>query len=465
MTKVAGSAIMAAVVSIAAAACSTTTTPECAISEPAGSRGHGLRARRAEVGIAISPFAIDTSHMSRDEELRVGLGSYIANATSDCGGCHSSPAGFLAGGTPFNVDASGHVVYARNLTTDPTTGLRMTQAELRAVIRTGKDLHQDRTKQLVVMPWPIFRWMGDADIDALYAYLRTVPAVANDVPVGNKDGLALPASTPFPGYYNDGDLERPLPPNRSSFDPARGLAIAPLATPPELHCDTRSDYALGSYIANSMADCEGCHTHPDRTPAFKINTSAYLLGGTVFDVPPPVQPVVGQVRSMSVNLKGEVHGFFNEPEDSFARFKAIITTGTHADELPPRPLGWPMTIIAANLSNLIDEDLESVYTYVKHAPSISGALDQERQSYARYCVADASCNAGESCALATSECVGSACGSELDCDACQTCTNGVCTAPVATSACLAGTTAAAVAAIARRSWRGQVTAVLPVQRH
>jgi len=139
---------------------------------------------------------------------------------------------------------------------------------------------------------------------------------------------------------------------------------------------------------------------------------------------------------MTANLKGAVHGFFNEPEDSFARFKAVITTGTHADETPPRPLGWPMTIIATNLSHLIAEDLESVYTYLKRAPSISGSLDQERQRYARYCACDADCNAAESCALATSECVGSACRSNLDCDACQTCTHDVCTAPVATSACL-----------------------------
>jgi len=442
---------MAAVVSIAVgAACSSTISPDDSTSpdyltpsddstpEALESFGQGLRAERAAVGFAISPFAIDTRHMSRDQKLRVGLGSYIANSTSDCGGCHTSPAGTFAGGNPFKIDASGHVVFSSNLTTDPTTGLRMTRAEFRTVLRTGQDLHPEHTtpQQLIVMPWPIYRWMGDDDIDALYAYLRTAPPVANDVPAGNKDGLGLPESTPFPGYYNDGDIVRWLPPDRSSFDPARGLAIAPLATPPGLHGDTLSDYSLGSYIVNSMADCNGCHTVPERTPAFKINTLAYLLGGAVFDVPPPLRPVVGQVRSITANLKGAVHGFFNEPEDSFARFKAVITTGTHADELPPRPLGWPMTIIATNLSKLIAEDLESVYTYLRRAPSISGALDQERQRYARYCVCDADCNAGESCALTTNECVGSACSIDLDCDACQTCTNDVCTAPIATSACL-----------------------------
>src|SRR2546430_12588657 len=55
-----------------------------------------------------------------------------------------------------------------------------------------------------------------------------------------------------------------------------------------------------------------------------------------------LQPVLHQVRAMSANLVGEQYGFFNEPEDSYARFSAIIHTQSHPDETPPRPLGFPM---------------------------------------------------------------------------------------------------------------------------
>jgi len=421
-----------------AAACSANSSNDEATSttQALETRKVGLNARRAERGLAISPVPIDTSHMSRQQKAQVGLGSYIANGTSDCAGCHTGPQGFLSGGNPFKVDDAGHVVFSRNLTPDVATGLRMTLAQFKSVIRTGVDLHVDPTKQLLVMPWLIFRWMSDDDIEALYAYLLAVPAVSNAVPSDNKAGLTLPASTPFPGYYNDGDIARSLPRGGESFDSERGLAIAPLKNP-DLRGHTLEQYASGSYIANSMAHCQDCHSNPDRTPSNHINTASYLLGGGVYNVPPPLQPILKQVRAMSANLEGKVHGFFNEPDDSFARYKAIMTTGTHADESPPRPLGFPMNLVAANLANLLDDDLVSLYTYEKHVPSISGSYDVQRQNYARYCTADADCGVGESCASATHECAGKACSADSDCDACQTCTSGSCAAPLPTSACLA----------------------------
>jgi hypothetical protein len=56
----------------------------------------------------------------------------------------------------------------------------------------------------------------------------------------------------------------------------------------------------------ATSTCNDCHTHPDRT-ADEVNTSAFLTGGTVFAVPPPLRPVFKQVRAMSANLRGQVH--------------------------------------------------------------------------------------------------------------------------------------------------------------
>jgi hypothetical protein len=289
-----------------------------------------------------------------------------------------------------------------------------------------------------VMPWTTLRWASDLDLVAIYAYLRSIPPVNNAVPPDNKD-LPLPASVPFPGHrYTDGDVDRPLTSPLSSFDPLRGREISPLAQPPLSRQDLQV-YGIGSYIVNATAHCNDCHTHPDRTPdSSKVNTAAFLTGGTVFAVPPPLVPVFRQVRTMSANLKGQVHGFVNEPTDTYQRFRDIITTGTHADESPARPLGFPMNQVAGNLKNLLEEDLQAVYTFEKRSPATTGAADQPRQPYARWCAVNGDCNAGagETCATATSECVGGACTSELDCGACQTCEGGHCKAPVATSACL-----------------------------
>lgn len=396
-----------------------------------------LRAR-VERGLAISPVGLDASHLSGRQRTLVGLGSYIVNAASNCAGCHSGAAGFLAGGSPFALDQQGHRVWSRNLTPDPATGLQLTRDEFRTAMRTGRDFHPAAAGMLVVMPWMYLRWASDLDLDAIYAYLRAIPPVSNAVPPDTKSGLSLPPSIPFPGAYTDGDVARALRGDHRSFDPRRGLSISPLAQPADLHGEALQAFGVGAYIANALTPCSECHTNPERTPGgARIDTAAFLTGGTVFGVPPPRRPVLKQVRSMSANLKGATHGFFYEPADSFQRFHDLIFAGAHVDESPLRPLGFPMILIASYLKNLLDEDLAAVYAYAKDLPATSGAADQARQPYARWCAAAADCRSGETCALATNECVGGACATDLDCGACQTCGGGVCQAPAAGSACVA----------------------------
>ncbi len=394
---------------------------------------------RAARGLEITPAPVGLKGLNRPQRQLVGLGSYIVNAASDCAACHTGPAGFLSGGNPFALDAQGHVVWARNLTPDPDTGMQLTWAQFKESMRTGRDFHAGETRMLLVMPWTTLRWASELDLRAIYAYLRALPPVSNVVPPDDKSALPLPASIAFPGnVYTDGDVVRRLRGDNRSFDPARGRAISPIEQPAALRRGGLEAYGVGSYIANSLAHCNDCHTHPDRTPDLaRVNTAAFLAGGTLFAVPPPLKPVFRQVRVYSANLKGATNGFFSEPDDSFQKFHDVIATGTHADEVPPRPLGFPMNLVAANLNSLLDDDLADLYAYLKLAPVTTGAADQPHQDYARFCAADADCATGETCATATSECVGGACASDLDCGACQTCEGGTCRAPAADSACVA----------------------------
>jgi hypothetical protein len=444
-------ALAAAAAAMALAACggqgpaNATEGAQQAVAAHGRDRGHrhgredepSLRARAAR-GLAISPVPVDTAGLSAHQRRLVGLGSYIVNAASDCAACHTGPAGFLSGGNPFFLDAAGHVVWTRNLTPDPDTGLKLTWEQFEEAIRTGRDFHEGATTIMVVMPWTTLRWASELDLRAIYAYLRAIPPVNNPVPPDDKSGLPLPAAVPFPGHvYTDGLVVRRLPGNHRSFDPRRGLAISPLDQPAHLHRGRLEGYGVGSYVANALAHCNDCHTHPDRTAdSARVNTDAFLTGGTVFAVPPPLQPVFKQLRTMSANLKGATHGFFSEPDDSLERFRDIIVSGTHADETPPRPLGFPMNLVAGNLKNLLDDDLEDVYEYVKRSPATTGAADAPRQPYARWCGSASDCATGETCA-ASSECVGGACTSDLDCGACQTCGGGTCKAPATDSACVA----------------------------
>ena len=429
---------------------------------PQGPEGRTLvLTERAAKGLELSPVSLSTQGMSSDELEQIGTGSYLVNAVADCGGCHNSPQQkFLAGGASFPLDSSGHVVYTRNLTPDATTGMKLTEDEFISALRTGQDFAIPSTapaQQMVVMPWNYFRWMSTPDIKAVYAYLKSIPAVNNAVTADNKGPtLSALAPAPAPTKYNDGDVDRPLPAETDvSGAPApdpnnvmRGLAIRPLAAPTDLSgiaADELAAIGRGSYLANAIAHCNECHTNPARNtsvaptdPMFmRVNTAHFLTGGGVFAVPPPLAPVIHQTRTMAADLTGETHGFLNEPDTSFDLFMGIISTGQEIDETPAIPLGWPMPWDAFH--NMTLSDLEAVWTYLKTIPAIpstsSDAADKQTQHFAMYCAKDSDCPVGQTCATASNECVGTACTTEFDCGACQKCTANACAAPGASDTC------------------------------
>jgi hypothetical protein len=73
------------------------------------------------------------------------------------------------------------VSFASNLTPDPSGIGSWTEENFIQTIRTGKHLGVGRPI-LPPMPWPDFAHMTDDDLKAVFAYLRTLPPVANTVP-------------------------------------------------------------------------------------------------------------------------------------------------------------------------------------------------------------------------------------------------------------------------------------------
>lgn len=406
---------------------------------------------RAKQGLDISPAALNLTGLSTAQVEQLGMGSYLVNAVGGCADCHDSPGTqkFLAGGTSFALDGAGHAVVARNLTPDAQSGMKLTQDEFVEAMRTGKDFRSSG-EGMVVMPWPVLRWMSTSDLKAMYAYLKAIPAVANATTADNKGPFAG-APVAFPTSYGDGDVTRPLPAEQDQNggaipDPSfvrRGMAIQPLDEPADLGTLPSQDqiaFGRGSYLVNAVAGCNDCHTNPDRSFApgatfLKINTDAYLAGGRVFTVPPPLAVLTHQKRSMGTNLIGMNNGFIGEA--SFATFAAIIQTGTHADDPQPAPLAFPMP--ASRYRNMVLEDLAAIYTYLRHVPSRTGANDKATQEATVSCAVNADCDtaAGETCDATAKECVGKACADDSECTVCQTCTgSNVCAAPAAASTCL-----------------------------
>ena len=74
------------------------------------------------------------------------------------------------------------VSYAKNLTPDQNTGIGSWSEETFVkAIRTGKHMGVSRPI-LPPMPWDVYKNLTDADLKAIYAYLRTIPKISNPQP-------------------------------------------------------------------------------------------------------------------------------------------------------------------------------------------------------------------------------------------------------------------------------------------
>ena len=404
---------------------------------------------KAQRGLAIAPVPLTLTGKTAAQIEQIGIGSYLVNAAAACGDCHTSgPGKYLAGGVVIPLDATNFVV-TRNLTPDPTTGLKDTEAQYVQAERTGTDI-LNVGKALLVHPWQYERWLTTDDLKAFYAFLRVIPAVNNAYAADVKPTVP---GLPIPTTYNEGDVVRTLPPEVDGLgqpvpDPnnvLRGLAIVPLDIAPPTNASDLALYGRGSYLVNAIGACAGCHTNPERQQngTQSLTTSALMTGGRVFPAG-PAAPLVKVQRSMSANLIGKTKGFFNRPGVDFQVFLQTLTLGVHGDELigggSAMPLAFPMPY--ATFRNMTLGDLEAVYTYMHHLATnanLVGAADKSTLEAARYCAANGDCKgAGETCDTTAHECVGRTCATPADCDVCQKCTATKCAAYTAGEAAALG---------------------------
>ena len=119
---------------------------------------------------------------------RVAYGRYLVFAL-ECYGCHSADfktmniaapeksAGYLGGGNPL-LDLDRQVIRSANLTPDEATGIgRWTEQDFETALRRG--FRPDRTP--IRYPMPIAPELSEEEAGAIFAYLRTVPAIKHDV--------------------------------------------------------------------------------------------------------------------------------------------------------------------------------------------------------------------------------------------------------------------------------------------
>jgi hypothetical protein len=242
----------------------------------------------AQIGLASAPVPLALAGKTTAELEQIGEGAYIVSTQAACPDCHSktpAPANYLAGGVVIPIGPNMSVV-SRNLTPDQGTGLKDTVGQYIQATRNGTDTLNGNSA-LIVHPWQYERWMGTDDLEAIYSYLRVIPAVSNTYAQDVKP--QAPGET-FPGVYNEGAAVRPLPPEFDGMDASipdpdhilRGTAVDPLAVAPPDDADQAALFGRGSYLVNAVIGCSACHTHPDRnymSPTQAVNTGAFLAGG------------------------------------------------------------------------------------------------------------------------------------------------------------------------------------------
>ena len=165
----------------------------------------------------------------------VERGRYLVEGIMGCGNCHTptGPDGAiagltLAGGAPF-IEKS-FSAYGANITPDPETGIgRWTDEQLITAIREGK--RPDGSLIGPPMPFGFYRQIGDSDVRAVVAYLRTVPPVKKSPPKS--------------------EYRMPLPP--AWGPPVKSVADIPPST----------SLAYGAYLAGPLGHCLQCHATPD----------------------------------------------------------------------------------------------------------------------------------------------------------------------------------------------------------
>lgn len=283
---------------------------------------------------------------------QVRRGAYLARA-GNCAACHTARGGAAyAGGralaTPFGT------VFAGNLTPDPQTGLGRWSAD-----HFWRALHHGRSRDgrllYPAFPYTEYTEVSREDSDALYAFLRTVPAVRQP----NR-----PHALRFP--YN---LQLSLAVWRALF--FRAGPFQPDSGKP-------AQWNRGAYLVRGLGHCAACHAPRNFMGA--IQNRHGLRGGLMpvqnWYAPSLASPAEAGLQDWSL-------------EDAVALLKSGISAKGAA-------MGPMAEVVYASTQHLSDADLQAMATFLRdlprHAPApqpetrvASGVLELGARLYQAQC--------------------------------------------------------------------------------
>jgi mono/diheme cytochrome c family protein len=241
----------------------------------------------------------------------------------------------LIGGQRFAAEPLG-VLYSKNLTPDPETGIgRYSDGQIARMMRWSVRPN-GRASARPLMP---FHNMSQQDLDAIISFLRTQPPVRHEVPL-NEFSLI-------------GKIVKSLAP---AFKPRDPESVTPQAvSPPEAMTKER-----GQYLARYVANCVGCHTDLDDTtfaPVAPEFAGGELMGPT--STPDADRKIWFKTPNLTP-MKGSGLMKFPDRATFIARFK---NGGRH---YPGSPMPWE------SFARMSENDIGALYEFLHSLPPAPG---------------------------------------------------------------------------------------------
>ncbi|WPP01736.1 molybdopterin cofactor-binding domain-containing protein [Pseudomonas sp. HR96] len=283
----------------------------------------GLLGAALGIGLTAMPWRMEIARVAPP-----GAGTWSAAtlergrqlaAAGDCAVCHTAPggvanAGGLAMQTPFGT------LFSSNITPDAQTGIgnwsfaAFDRAMRQGISRDGKHLYP-------AFPYTAFRNIKEADMQALYAYLMSQPAVPSTPPANQ---MQFPYSArPLMAGWNSLFLKQ----GEYQDDPTQS-----------------AQWNRGSYLVNGLGHCAACHS-PRNLMGAEQGGARFLSGAMVDGWEAPA--LTGLSKAPTPWTEDQLYAYMTS---GFSAEHGVAT--------------GPMGPVVSELATLPDEDRRAIAHYL-----------------------------------------------------------------------------------------------------
>lgn len=273
----------------------------------------------------------DLTLFEATDDAQIERGKYVALA-GNCASCHTSDGGaYMAGGLGFETPFGR--IYSTNITPDADSGIgNWSGLEFLSSMRLG--VRPGGEHLYPVFPYTAFTRVTDEDVAALFAYLRSIPAVRSAPP---ENALSFP--------FNIRSL---MVFWKSLFFDAGVFAA---------DASKSAEWNRGAYLVESLTHCGACHSPRNYLGA--ESASLAMTGGEY-----AAETRGGTLRPWSApDLTSAESGLGIWPH---AEISAYLQTGRNEFVETFGPMN---EVVMNSTRHLRDSDVDAMATYLKSLPS------------------------------------------------------------------------------------------------